>query len=100
MKSSTTPSIGASIHVCAGSSGSAADATSAIPTYGTIAASIRTAISRRSPRRPIATWPASPEDASSPLNATSTSGNANSRSSSDGVPAIDAGSLSTSGSNR
>ncbi len=59
---------------------------------GTIAASIRTAISRRSPRRPIATWPARPEDASRPLNATSTNGNANSRSSSDGVPNSDAGS--------
>ena len=34
-----------------------------------------------------------------PLNATSTSGNANSMSSISGVPAIDAGSVSTSGSN-
>ena len=34
-----------------------------------------------------------------PLNATSTSGNAKTMSSSDGAPAIEAGSVSTSGSN-
>ncbi len=92
----TTPITGASIHrppVC----GSTEDATSAIPTYGTTAAISRTPISRRSPRRPIATCPARPEDASMPENATSTSGNANTMSSSEGEPAIDAGSVSTSG---
>ena len=51
---------------------------------GTSAASRRTPISRRRPARPICTWPARPEDASIPLKATSTSGNANTRSSSDG----------------
>jgi hypothetical protein len=48
----------------------------------------------------MATWPASPEDASSPLKATSTSGKAKRRSCMDGVPAIEPGSVSTSGVNR
>ena len=94
----TIPITGASIHwspVC----GSAEEATSAIPTYGTTAAISRTPISRRSPRRPIATCPARPDDASMPENATSTSGNANTMSSSEGEPAIEAGSVSTSGWN-
>ena len=69
------------------------------PRYGTIAATSRTPISRRRPARPIATCPARPDDASMPLNATSTSGNANTMSSSDGEPAIEAGSVSTSGWN-
>ena len=95
-KESATPSSGASTYfppVC----GSTAEATSAIPRYGTIAATRRTPISRRRPARPIATWPARPEDASMPLNATSTSGNAKIMSSSDGAPAIEDGSVSTSG---
>ena len=62
-----------------------------MPRYGTSAATSRTPISRRSPLRPIATCPARPEDASMPLNATSTSGNAKTMSWNDGDPAIDAG---------
>ena len=92
----TSPSIGASTQrspVC----GSVEDATSAIPRYGTAVAR-RTANRRRSPRRETATSPASADDASRPENAAIAIVNANSSSSTSGVPAICAGSLSTSGS--
>ena len=78
-----TPSSGASIQRSP-VWGSTEEAISAIPTYGTTAAISRTPISRRSPARPILTWPASPEEASMPLKATSTSGKAKTMSSSDG----------------
>ena len=92
-----TPSSGASRYF-ESPCGSTEEAISAIPRYGTSAASSRTPISRRRPRRPIATWPARPEDASIPLKATSTSGNANTMSSRSGAPAIEFGSVSTAGS--
>ena len=95
---SATPSSGASTQR-EPVGGSTDEAMSAMPRYGTSAASSRTPISRRSPARPIFTCPARPEDASIPLKATSTSGNANTRFSSDGDPATDDGCSSTSGSN-
>ena len=66
--------------------------------YG-MKASMRAVISRLSPLRPTATWPASPEEASTPANVTSVSVNAKTRSLADGVPPMVAGLVSTSGLN-
>jgi len=80
------------LHHCLPVPGSTEDATSAMPRYGTHGGDEphrRSAAAAR--RRPIATWPARPDDASMPLNATSTSGNANTRSPNDGDPATCAG---------
>ena len=52
---------------------------------------------RLSPRRPTLTSPARPEDASTPANVTSVSVKAKIRSEVEGVPAMLAGSVSTSG---
>ena len=70
-----------------------------MPMYGTAAARTR-ANSRLSPRRETATSPASAEDASRPENAAIAIVKAKSTCSAPGEPATDAGSVSTSGSNR
>jgi hypothetical protein len=66
--------------------------------YG-IAAAVRAANSRLSPRRETATSPASDEEASRPENAAMAIVNANSRCSASGDPASAPGSVRTSGSN-